>query len=190
MKGTISRGKNRKEDSENKKELLDSEKDRAELIMIVDLERNDIGKICEFGSVKVKKLVEIEKYKTCFQTTSTIEGILKKEVGPVDIIKNIFPGGSITGAPKIRAMEIIEELEPEKRSFYTGSLGYIGFNKNILFNILIRTILHKENKIYYPVGGGIVWDSIPEKEYEETLIKTKNLFLTLGIDQNAGNLFS
>ncbi|HOV22307.1 MAG TPA: aminodeoxychorismate synthase component I [bacterium] len=190
MKGTISRGKNRKEDSENKKELLDSEKDRAELIMIVDLERNDIGKICEFGSIKVKKLVEIEKYKTCFQTTSTIEGILKKEVAPVDIIKNIFPGGSITGAPKIRAMEIIEELEPEKRSFYTGSLGYIGFNKNMLLNILIRTILHKENKIYYPVGGGIVWDSIPEKEYEETLIKTKNLFLTLGIDQNAGNLFS
>ncbi|MCD6221412.1 aminodeoxychorismate synthase component I, partial [bacterium] len=169
MKGTGNRGKDKKEDKENYLKLLRSEKDRAELIMIVDLERNDLGKICEYGSVKVKKLVEIEKYRTVFQTTSTIEGILEDGISPVEIIKAIFPGGSITGAPKKRAMEIIEELEPEKRSFYTGCLGYIGFNQNMLFNILIRTLLIKKNKLYYPVGGGIVWDSIPESEYRETI---------------------
>ena len=101
----------------------------------------------------------------------------------------IFPGGSITGAPKKRAMEIIEELEPEKRSFYTGCLGYIGFNQNMLFNILIRTLLIKKNKLYYPVGGGIVWDSKPEKEYKETITKAKNLLITLGIE-NERNLFT
>ena len=189
MKGTGDRGRDRKEDKENYLKLLRSEKDRAELIMIVDLERNDLGKICEFGSVKVKKLVEIEKYRTVFQTTSTIEGILKDGISPVEIIKAIFPGGSITGAPKKRAMEIIEELEPEKRSFYTGCLGYIGFNQNMLFNILIRTLLIKKNKLYYPVGGGIVWDSKPEKEYEETITKAKNLLITLGIE-NERNLLS
>lgn len=182
MKGTSPRGKNWKEDEENKINLLNSEKDKAELIMIVDLERNDIGKICKYGSVRVKKLREIEKYKTVFQTTSTVEGILEKGIGPVEIIKATFPGGSITGAPKKRAMEIIEELEPDKRSFYTGCLGYIGFNQNILLNILIRTILLKSNNLYYPAGGGIVWDSIPEKEYEETMVKTKNLFSTLEIE--------
>lgn len=182
MKGTFSRGKNRKQDKENRIKLLKSEKDRAELIMIIDLERNDLGKICEYGSVKVRKLVEIEKYRTVFQTTSTVEGILKNEISPVEIIKATFPGGSITGAPKKRAMEIIEELEPDKRSFYTGALGYIGFNHNMLFNILIRTILLKNNTLYYPVGGGIVWDSVPEKEYQETITKAKNLLITLGIE--------
>lgn len=189
MKGTSARGKNRKEDKENQTKLLRSEKDRAELIMIVDLERNDLGKICEYGSVKVRKLVEIEKYKTVFQTTSTIQGVLKEGTSPVEIIKATFPGGSITGAPKKRAMEIIEELEPDKRSFYTGSLGYIGFNHNMLFNILIRTILLKNNTLYYPVGGGIVWDSVPEKEYEETITKAKNLLITLGIE-NVRDLFT
>ncbi|MCM8811015.1 MAG: chorismate-binding protein, partial [Candidatus Omnitrophica bacterium] len=167
-----------------REELLESEKDRAELIMIVDLERNDLGKICEYGTVKVKKLINLEKYKTVYQTTSTIEGKLKEKIELKDIINAIFPGGSITGAPKKRAMEIIEELEPTKRNFYTGTLGYFGFNQNLQLNILIRTLLIKKNKIYYPVGGGIVWDSVPEKEYEETIIKAKNLFLTIGIDEN------
>lgn len=171
-------------DRKIKEELLTSEKDRAELIMIVDLERNDLGKICEYGTVKVKKLINLEKYKTVYQTTSTIEGILKKGISLKDIIKATFPGGSITGAPKKRAMEIIEELEPTKRNFYTGSLGYFGFNENLQLNILIRTLLLKNNTLYYPVGGGIVWDSIPEKEYEETIIKARNLFLTIGIKEN------
>ncbi|MFN4226681.1 MAG: aminodeoxychorismate synthase component I [Candidatus Ratteibacteria bacterium] len=184
MKGTRKTENNSVLNEKTKKDLLRSEKDRAELIMIVDLERNDLGKICEYGTVRVKKLVNLEKYKTVYQTTSTIEGKLKKGVNLKDIIKATFPGGSITGAPKKRAMEIIEELEPTKRNFYTGALGYFGFNHNLQLNILIRTLLIKNNKIYYPVGGGIVWDSIPEKEYEETIVKARNLFLTIGIDEN------
>ncbi|MCM8818816.1 MAG: aminodeoxychorismate synthase component I [Candidatus Omnitrophica bacterium] len=184
MKGTRKAEKNSVLNRKIKEELLRSEKDRAELIMIVDLERNDFGKICEYGTVKVEKLIELEKYKTVYQTTSTIEGKLKNGINFEAIIKAIFPGGSITGAPKKRAMEIIEELEPTKRNFYTGSFGFFGFNENLQLNILIRTLLIKNNKIYYPVGGGIVWDSIPEKEYEETIVKARNLFLTIGIDEN------
>ncbi|HOK56649.1 MAG TPA: aminodeoxychorismate synthase component I [bacterium] len=184
MKGTRRRLNDKKLDEKIKNDLLESKKDRAELIMIVDLERNDFGKICEYGSVKVKKLINLEKYKTVYQTTSTIEGKLRKDVNLEKIIKAIFPGGSITGAPKKRAMEIIEELEPTKRSFYTGSSGYFGFNENLQLNILIRTLLLKNNKIYYPCGGGIVWDSIPEKEYEETIVKARNLFLTIGIKED------
>jgi len=184
MKGTRRSGK-----KEFVYDLLKSEKDRAELIMIVDLERNDFGKICKYGSVKVKKLINFEKYKTVYQTTSTIEGELRKNVGFEEIIRAIFPSGSITGAPKKRAMEIIEELEPTKRNFYTGSFGYFGFNENLQLNILIRTLLIKNNKIYYPVGGGIVWDSIPEKEYEETITKSRNLFIALGIkDEEIRNI--
>ena len=179
MKGTrkVVNGENKKIEND----LLKSEKDRAELIMIVDLERNDLGKICEYGSVKVKKLINLEKYKTVYQTTSTIEGKLRENINFKDVINATFPGGSITGAPKKRAIEIIEELEPTKRNFYTGSFGYFGFNEDLQLNILIRTLLIKNNMIYYPVGGGIVWDSIPEKEYEETITKARNLFITLGI---------
>jgi para-aminobenzoate synthetase component 1 len=181
MKGTRKREGNLLTDKKIISELLTSEKDRAELIMIVDLERNDLGKICEYGTVKVKKLINLEKYKTVFQTTSTIEGRLKKGINFKNIIEATFPGGSITGAPKKRAMEIIEELEPTKRNFYCGSFGYFGFNENLQLNILIRTLLLKNNTLYYPVGGGIVWDSIPEKEYEETFTKARNLFLSIGI---------
>ncbi len=187
MKGTRKRVKSRNKEIEN--DLLTSEKDRAELIMIVDLERNDLGKICEYGTVKVKKLINLEKYKTVYQTTSIIEGKLRENINFEDIIKATFPGGSITGAPKKRAMEIIEELEPTKRNFYTGSFGYFGFNGNLQLNILIRSLVIKNNMIYYPVGGGIVWDSIPEKEYEETIIKARNLFITLGIkDEEVRNI--
>lgn len=182
MKGTRPRGKNSYEDEKYRKELIKSVKDKAELLMIVDMERNDLGKICSYGSVRVKKLRQIESYKTVFQATSLIEGRMKEGKGFVDLLKATFPGGSITGAPKIRAMEIIEELEPHKRSFYTGCMGYIGFNGNVELNILIRTILLKGNKLYYPVGGGIVWDSKPEAEYEETITKARALFLTLGGD--------
>ena len=180
MKGTRPRGRNREDDKRYREELLKSVKDMAELLMIVDMERNDLGKVCRYGSVKTIKLRQIERYKTVFQATSVIEGIVRKGVGLVDILKAVFPGGSITGAPKVRAMEIIEELEPHKRAFYTGSMGYIGFNGNVELNILIRTILLKGKKLYYPVGGGIVWDSTPEAEYEETITKAKALFLTLG----------
>ena len=188
MKGTRPRDKNKKQDSKYKNELLKSLKDKAELIMIVDLERNDIGKVCRYGSVRIKKLRRIESYKTVYHTTSTVEGIINNGIDCVDLLKATFPGGSITGAPKVRAMEIIEELEPNKRAFYTGSMGYLGFNGNIDLNILIRTILLKENKLYYPVGGGIVWDSTPEAEYEETITKAKALLLTLGFEENERKL--
>jgi len=190
MKGTRPRGMSRPEDERYRKELMASAKDKAELVMIVDLERNDIGKVCRYGTVKVRKLQQVESYKTVFQTTSLVEGVLNEGVSQVDLLKAAFPGGSITGAPKIRAMEIIEELEPNKRAFYTGSMGYLGFNGNMELNILIRTILLKGNRLYYPVGGGIVWDSSPEAEYEETMTKAKSLFLTLGCDYGKKTVFS
>ncbi len=179
IKGTRPRGKDREEDERLAKELLASEKDRAELIMIVDLERNDLGKVCRYGSVKVKKLIELETYPTVFHTVSTIEGELYPGKDRVDLLKATFPGGSITGAPKIRAMEIIDELEPTRRAVYTGALGYFGFNRTMDLSIVIRTFLIKENTVYFQVGGGIVADSDPEKEYQETLDKAKALIQSL-----------
>lgn len=181
MKGTRPRGKNRFQDERYRRQLLASIKDQAELIMIVDLERNDLGRVCEYGTVRVRNTRILEKYRTVFQTTSLVEGTLRPEVDCVDLLQATFPGGSITGAPKIRAMEIIEELEPTKRSFYTGSLGYIGFNGELELNILIRTILLEGRRLYYPVGGGIVWDSRPDAEYQETITKAQALFLALGL---------
>ncbi len=180
MKGTMPRGMDRKQDRAYKRQLLQSVKDKAELVMIVDLERNDLGRVCRYGTVQVTRLRQVESYGTVFQTTSTVEGILKDGITLGGLLRASFPGGSITGAPKIRAMEIIEELEPDKRAFYTGSMGYVGFNGNVELNILIRTMLLKKNRLYYPVGGGIVWDSTPEAEYEETMTKAKAFFLAVG----------
>lgn len=179
MKGTRRRDEDRDTDENFKNELLNSVKDQAELLMIVDLERNDLGKVCEYGSVRVKELRNLEEYSTVFQTTANIEGILYQDKDRIDLIKACFPGGSITGCPKIRAMEIIEELEPTKRAIYTGALGYLSFATDMDLNILIRTLLVKQDKIYFQVGGGIVSDSNPEDEYNETLIKAKALFSCL-----------
>lgn len=173
MKGTRPRSENREKDVLLKRELLSSEKDKAELTMIVDLERNDLGKVCSYDSVKVAALRRLEKYKTVYQTTSTIQGRLYKDKDGIDLLRACFPGGSITGCPKIRAMEIIEELEPSRRSVYTGALGYLGFSRGMDFNILIRSILKKKNKLYFGAGGGIVADSHPGQEYAETLVKAK-----------------
>lgn len=173
MKGTRPRGKNKKEDKLLKEELLNSPKDKAELTMIVDLERNDLGRVCEYDSIKVKVLRQLEEYATVFQTTAVISGRLHKNKDRIDLLIACFPGGSITGCPKIRAMEIIEELEPNRRYIYTGSLGYLSFSGDMDFNILIRTILKKENKLYFGSGGGIVADSEPEEEFRETLVKAK-----------------
>ncbi len=180
MKGTRPRSKNKKQDVFLKKELLDSPKDKAELMMVTDLERNDLGKVCNYDSVKVTKLRELEAYKTVYQATSTIEGKLYKDKDRIDLLRACFPGGSITGCPKIRAMEIIEELEPDRRSIYTGVLGYLSFSGDMDFNILIRTILKKDNDLYFGVGGGIVTDSDPQEEYQETLVKAKAIFKALG----------
>jgi para-aminobenzoate synthetase component 1 len=175
MKGTRPRGEDAGRDERLKAELLKSEKDKAELVMIVDLERNDLGRICEYGSVRVREPRTLESYATVFQTTATIEGVLSKGRDRIDLLKATFPGGSITGAPKVRAMEIIDELEPTKRNIYTGCLGYLSFTGEMDLNILIRTFLVKEGRAYFQVGGGIVADSDPEAEYEETLDKAKAL---------------
>jgi para-aminobenzoate synthetase component I len=180
MKGTRKRGEDIRSDDDLKRELLNSPKDRAELLMIVDLERNDLGKVCEYGSVAAKAMHNLEAYSTVFQTTATIEGRLHREKDRIDLIKAAFPGGSITGCPKIRSMEIIEELEPVKRAIYTGSLGYLSFTGDMDLNILIRTLLVKPDKLYFQVGGGIVFDSRPEDEYNETLVKARALFSCLG----------
>jgi len=173
MKGTRPRAKDRRQDRKFKEQLLYSPKDKAELIMIVDLERNDLGRVCSYDSVKVTQLRELEEYSTVFQTTATVQGHLHKDKDRLDLLRACFPGGSITGCPKIRAMEIIEELEPTRRSIYTGCLGYLSFCGNMDFNILIRTILKKDERLYFGVGGGIVADSKPEDEYQETLVKAR-----------------
>jgi len=182
IKGTIKRGDNSTEDSENAKKLLSSKKDIAELIMIVDLVRNDLGKICEYGSVNVKKLYELEKYATVFHLVATVSGILRDNVSPVDCVRSCFPGGSITGAPKIRSMEIIEELEKTRRSLYCGSIGYFGFNGISDFNIAIRTILINGKKLSFGSGGGITYDSEPEQEYLETIHKVRTFLEVSGYD--------
>ncbi len=175
IKGTIARGINKKEDIVNKKILLNSEKDKSELIMIVDVARNDLGRISKIGTVKVEKLFSLEKYPTVYHLASTITGELREDVKFADIIKATFPGASITGAPKIRAMEIIDELEPTRRNIYTGSIGYLDFNGDMDFNIVIRTIVLKGAKAFFQAGGGIVWDSDKESEYKEAILKAKTL---------------
>jgi len=179
IKGTRPRGKTPEEDAYESAMLLASEKDRSELLMIVDLERNDLGRVAEVGTVKVPELFVIEEYPTVYHLVSTVTATLKAGLTPIDLLKASFPGGSITGAPKIRAMEIIDELEPTQRNLYTGSIGYIGFNGDIDLNIVIRTIVAKGSKAYFQVGGGIVWDSDEYSEYEETLHKARALMRAL-----------
>ena len=139
--------------------------------MIVDLERNDLGKFCYYGSVEVSEHAVIEKYARVFHTVSTVIGKVKRGIDVADILKAAFPGGSITGTPKIRAMEIIDELEPSSRGAYTGSIGYISIDGTMDLNIVIRTFIIKDGKFYYNVGGGIVADSDPMMEHQETLDK-------------------
>jgi len=185
MKGTRPRGRTEEEDDALAAELLASVKDRAENVMIVDLERNDLGRVCRYGTVKVRELWTLERYATVFQLTSTVEGRLREGKSRIDLLKATFPGGSITGAPKVRAMEIIDELEPTKRSIYTGSIGYLGFDGRMDSSIVIRTFIVKDGKAYFQVGGGIVWDSDPEAEYQETLDKAKALIQALELQPAA-----
>jgi para-aminobenzoate synthetase component 1 len=149
--------------------------------MIVDLERNDIGRICRYGTVKVTELAILETFPTVFHLTSTVEGRLRQGKNRTDLLKATFPGGSITGAPKVRAMEIIDELEPTRRSVYTGSLGYLSFSEEMDIDIVIRTFIIKGGRAYFQVGGGIVYDSEPEAEYEETLDKARALIQALNL---------
>ena len=181
IKGTRRRGKSVAEDEALACQLLSSVKDRAENVMIVDLERNDLGRICRYGTVKVTELAVLEPYPTVFHLTSTVEGRLKPRKSRIDLLKATFPGGSITGAPKVRAMEIIDELEPTRRSIYTGSIGYLSFSGEMDLNIVIRTFIVKGGRAYFQVGGGIVYDSEPEAEYEETLDKARALIKALNL---------
>ncbi len=181
IKGTRPRGKTPEEDEALANELLSSLKDQAENMMIVDLERNDLGRVCRFGTVKVTELAILEVFPTVFHLTSTVVGRLREGKNCIDLLKATFPGGSITGAPKVRAMEIIDELEPTKRSVYTGNIGYLSFNGDVDLNIVIRTFLVKGRKAYFQVGGAVVYDSIPEAEYQETLHKGRALIDALNM---------
>ncbi len=181
IKGTRPRGKNAEEDRELKNELLNSSKDRAENTMIVDLLRNDIGRICKFGSVNVEKLCDLEKHPTFFHLVSTVAGELREQTSFSEIIRAVFPCGSITGAPKIRTMQIIDELETANRGLSMGAIGYSIPNSkfhipnSIDLSVAIRTMVVKNSEAIFNVGGGIVIDSIPESEYDESLTKAEAL---------------
>ena len=171
IKGTRPRSNDPTRDAQLTYELQTSAKEMAELVMITDLLRNDLGRVCEYGSVQVPELVRLERYPQVQHLVSTVEGRLRKDVTHFAAFAKCFPGGSITGAPKIRAMEIIDELEPVTRGPYTGCLGYLGFNRESQLNILIRTAVCLGGQAYFHAGAGIVADSSPEAEYDETLAK-------------------
>ena len=169
--GTRPRGDNPKKDIALTTELLLNEKERAEHLMLVDLERSDMGRVCKAGSINVTELMHLEQYSHVSHIVSNIEGQLRPDISIYELLKSLFPGGTITGCPKIRCMEIINELEPSSRGPYSGSFGYIGFNRQLDFNILIRTIFIKRGEATFHVGAGIVADSDPDSEYAETLSK-------------------
>ena len=175
MKGTMSRGLDSAEDIEAAARLQSDDKNRAEHVMIVDLLRNDLGRICTMGSVTVEDIFSVEKYRTLFQMTSTISGTLQPGIGYYDIFRSMFPSGSITGAPKIRTMQIIREMEQRPRGIYTGAIGFISPDRTVAFNVAIRTIVMKDGQRRMGVGGGIVADSRPEDEYRECLLKANFL---------------
>jgi para-aminobenzoate synthetase component 1 len=175
IKGTRPRSPDPAADAAKAQELRDSLKDRAENLMIVDLLRNDLGKNCAPGSVHVPTLFEVESYATVHHLVSTVRGHLSEHQHALDLLRGCFPGGSITGAPKIRAMEIIEELEPHRRGVYCGSIGYIGYDGRMDSNIAIRTLVHSDGSIRFWAGGGIVYDSDAEQEYQECYHKAAAL---------------
>ena len=173
--GTRPRGQNKNETRRLARELLASEKERAEHLMLVDLERNDLGRVSEWKSVQVKDFMRLEKYARVIHIVSEIASRLRPKKDAWDVIESMFPGGTITGCPKIRSMEIIDELEPVERGIYTGSIGYVGYDGNCMLNIAIRTLVLLKNHGYLQVGAGVVADSDPEHEYEETLAKGEAL---------------
>jgi para-aminobenzoate synthetase component I len=180
IKGTRPRGNTPAEDESLRNELRDSSKDRAENVMIVDLVRNDFGRVCEYRTVQVPDFLAIEPYATVFQMVSTVQGRLAGERDRFDLIRACFPGGSMTGAPKIEAMKIIDQLEPVARGIYSGAIGYLDFRGPMDLSMVIRTIIVEDGRCYFHVGGGIVADSDPRDEYRETLDKAWALVVALG----------
>ena len=179
--GTRRRGKDLAEDKVMEKELLASEKERAEHIMLVDLGRNDLGRVCEYGTVKVTEEMVIEKYSHVMHIVSNVAGQLKKDKDAIDLLRATFPAGTVSGAPKVRAMEIIDELENVKRGPYAGCVGYFGFSGEMDTGITIRTIVFKNKKAYIQAGGGVVADSIPAEEYKETVNKARAMLRAIEI---------
>ncbi len=175
IKGTTARGATPEEDASKRGELLASEKNRAENLMIVDLVRHDFSRVCTPGSVKVDRLFDIQTFQTVHQMVSTVVGTLESDIHPVDAINACFPMGSMTGAPKIRAMQIIEELETWKRGIYSGAIGFIQENGDFSFNVVIRSAVIHDGKLTYGVGGAITSDSDPEAEWDETMVKARAL---------------
>jgi para-aminobenzoate synthetase component I len=184
--GTRSRGKDAAEDEALAQELIDNEKERAEHVMLVDLERNDLGRVCKYGTVEVNEFMVIEKYSHVMHIVSNVQGTLDENKTGADVIRSVFPGGTITGAPKIRTMEIIEELELVRRGIYTGSIGWIGVNGDMELNIVIRTMFVKENRAYIQAGAGVVIDSNPKYEYKESLKKAKALWVAKAMAEGKG----
>ncbi|MFZ5641154.1 MAG: anthranilate synthase component I family protein, partial [Bacillota bacterium] len=177
--GTRQRGRNKQEDRELETDLLRDEKEKAEHLMLVDLGRNDLGRVCDYGSIEVKDFMDIERYSHVMHIVSTVQGRLAPGSTGFDALKSCFPAGTLSGAPKIRAMEIIEELEPTRRGVYGGTIGYFGFTGNLDTCITIRTILVHKSMTYVQAGAGIVADSDPEREYDETINKAGALMETL-----------
>jgi len=182
IKGTRPRGSDEVTDQAMRQELIDSEKDQAELNMIIDLERNDLGRVCEYGTVRVTEPRRLEAHPTVWHSVGTVEGVLHERYDAIDLLRATLPGGSITGAPKVRAMEIIDELEPTERSVYCGSIGMLGLDGSMVLNIAIRTMIVDQGRAHVQVGGGIVADSDPQAEYDETLDKARGMLQALGID--------
>ena len=182
IKGTRPRGSTPVEDQRRAEELRASEKDRAENLMIVDLLRNDLGKVCRAGSVSVEELFGLEGYASVWHLVSTVRGELRSGLGAVDLLRACFPGGSVTGCPKIRAMEIIEELEPVRRGVYCGSIGYLSFTGEMDTSIAIRTLVLGGGRMHLQVGGAVVADSEPESEYRETLAKGRAVLEAIGAE--------
>jgi para-aminobenzoate synthetase component 1 len=176
IKGTRPRGATPAEDAALRRELADSPKDDAELSMIVDLLRNDLGKVCAPRSVAVQEHKRLEAYQNVYHLVSIVTGKIRPGVNHVDILRATFPGGSITGCPKIRAMEIIDELEPHVRHVYCGAIGYLGLHRNLDLNVAIRTAIVSRGQAHFAVGGGVVYDSREEDEFEETIHKGRTLF--------------
>jgi para-aminobenzoate synthetase component 1 len=177
IKGTRPRFPDADEDRRSAYELQTSSKEISELIMITDLLRNDIGQVCQFGSVRVDEMLQLEPLEQVYHLVSTVRGELRDDVDAIDLLAASFPGGSITGAPKKRACEIIAELEPVPRGLYCGTIGYLGYNQECQFNIAIRTLIRENQQLHYHVGAGIVADSLPEMEYQETLHKARGMEL-------------